>query len=129
MERNKIAHINVSWVSPVKVRHTLIGGTSKMILYDDNEPSEKVKVYDKGVHLHQTKEDLYRLKVQYRVGDMYAPRLETHEALAFETRHFADCILNGTEPLTNGKGGLEVVKILVASNESLKKKGTPVEIS
>jgi len=129
MERNTVAHINVSWVSPVKIRQTLIGGSSKMVLYDDNEPSEKIKVYDKGVELFETKEDLYRLKVQYRVGDMYAPRLETHEALAFETEHFADCILNGQEPLTNGKAGLEVVKILVASNGSLKKNGTPVSIS
>lgn len=129
MENKLVAHINVSWVSPVKVRDTFIGGTSKMIVFDDNEPSEKIKVYDKGVDLYESKEDLYRLKVQYRIGDMYAPRLETHEALAFETEHFADCILNNKKPITNGKTGLEVVKILVASKESLAKNGAPMEIS
>lgn len=129
MEDNRIAHINVSWVSPVKIRQTLIGGTSKMILYDDNQPSEKIKIYDKGVDLYETKEKLYHLKVQYRVGDMYAPKVEDHEALAFETRHFADCLLNGKKPLTDGTAGLEVVKVLVASNQSLAKNGTPVEVS
>lgn len=121
-----VAHINVSWVSPVKIRQTMIGGTAKMILYDDNHPSEKVKVYDKGVELNFTKEELYRLKVQYRVGDMYAPRLESHEALALETQHFADCLIRGKMPLTGGKEGLEVVKVLVAADESLKHKGIPV---
>jgi predicted dehydrogenase len=128
MEENAVGHINVSWVSPVKIRQTLIGGSSKMVLYDDNQPSEKVKVYDKGVELDFTKEELYHLKVQYRVGDMYAPKLEDHEALAVETEHFADCIIKGEEPLTGGKAGLEVVKVLVASEVSLKAKGAPVEL-
>lgn len=129
MEGNIVAHINVSWVSPLKIRDTFIAGTSKMVLYDDNQPSEKIKIYDKGVDLYETKEDLYRLKVQYRVGDMYAPKLEGHEALAFETEHFADCILNEKRPITDGKAGLEVVKILVAAKESLKQDGAPVNIS
>jgi len=129
MENDMVAHINVSWVSPVKIRQTLIGGTAKMILYDDNQPSEKIRIYDKGVELYETKEELYNLKVQYRVGDMYAPKLEDHEALAFETKHFADCLLNGEHPLTDGKAGLEVVKVLVASQKSLEKNGTPVELS
>ena len=128
MENNIVGHINVSWVSPVKIRQTLIGGTSKMILYDDNNPSEKVKVYDKGVDLFETKEELYRLKIQYRVGDMYAPKLEEIEALAVATEHFADCILNGKKPVTDGRAGLEVVKVLVASKESLRKKGAPIEL-
>ena len=76
MENNTVGHINVSWVSPVKIRHTLIGGTAKMVLYDDNEPSEKVKIYDKGVELNYTTEELYELNVQYRIGDMWAPKLE-----------------------------------------------------
>ncbi len=126
MANNVVAHINVSWVSPVKIRQTLIGGTAKMIVYDDNQPSEKVKVYDKGVDLTATKEELYRLKVQYRVGDMYAPRLDDREALALETQHFADCILRGEKPITGGQAGLEVVKVLVAAEESLKHKGIPV---
>lgn len=129
MENNMIGHINVSWVSPVKIRQTLIGGTARMVLYDDTEPSEKVKVYDKGVELDVAdKEEIYHLKVQYRVGDMYAPKLEDHEALAMETRHFVDCIQHGKEPLTGGRAGLEVVKVLVASEESLKKRGAPVEL-
>jgi predicted dehydrogenase len=128
MANNVVAHINVSWMSPVKIRQALIGGTSKMILYDDNEPSEKIKIYDKGVDLDYTKEDLYRINVQYRVGDMWAPKLEDHEALSLEVQHFAECIMQGHEPLTNGHSGLEVVKILVASKESLSRKGAPVEI-
>ncbi len=128
MENNVVAHIDVSWLSPVKIRQTLIGGSKKMILYDDTHPDEKVKVYDKGVDIYETKEDLYRLNVQYRVGDMYVPKLENHEALSLEAQHFADCVLKGDEPLTSGVAGLEVVKILAASNESLKLKGAPIEI-
>ncbi len=129
MEGNVVGHINVSWVSPVKIRQTLIGGTARMILYDDTQPSEKIKVYDKGVDLDVADKDaVYRLKVQYRVGDMYAPKLEDHEALAMETSHFADCIMNGREPLTGGIAGREVVKVLVASEQSLKNRGAPVEL-
>jgi predicted dehydrogenase len=129
MENNVVGHINVSWVSPVKIRQTLIGGTSRMVLYDDTEPSEKVKVYDKGVDLNMTdKDEVYHLKVQYRVGDMYAPKLEDHEALTLETRHFADCILRDCEPLTGGLAGLEVVKVLNASGLSLINRGAPVEL-
>ena len=128
MEDNVISHINTSWVSPVKIRQTLIGGSAKMILYDDNQPSEKIKVYDKGVEAFETKEDLYRLNVQYRVGDMYAPKIDSLEALSLATEHFVDCIHHGKEPMTNGKAGLEVVKVLVASKESLKKRGAPVEL-
>jgi len=130
MENNVVGHINVSWLSPVKIRQTLIGGNLKMVLYDDNQPSEKIKIYDKGVDLDysQSWEELYRLKVQYRVGDMYAPKLDDKEALELETEHFADCLINGKKPLTDGKAGLEVVKVLVASEESLKNRGAPVEL-
>lgn len=129
MEENVIGHLNVSWLSPVKIRQTLIGGTAKMILYDDNNLAEPIKVYDKGVKLTPTREELYRIKVQYRTGDMYAPAFDNPEALAVETKHFADCILNQKQPLTDGKAGLEVVKTLVASKESLKLRGTPVPIN
>ena len=129
MEDNIIAHINVSWLSPVKIRSTLIGGTDKMILYDDNEPSEKIKVYDKGINLDHTKEELYKINVQYRVGDMLAPNIDNLEALSVETEHFVDCISNGTKPLTGGTAGLEVVKVLAASKISLAKNGAPVDIS
>jgi predicted dehydrogenase len=129
MENNIVGHINVSWVSPVKIRQTLIGGTAKMILYDDNQPSEKIKVYDKGVQLVETKEELYHLKVQYRVGDMWAPKISDHEALGMQTKHFAECLKTRQKPLTDGRAGLEVVKILVASQKSLKGRGVPVELT
>jgi predicted dehydrogenase len=128
MQNSTVAHINVSWVSPVKIRQTLIGGSTKMILYDDNQPSEKVKIYDKRVELGHTMEELYHLKVQYRVGDMWAPKIDDQEALALETSHFADCLMNGEKPMTDGKAGLEVVKVLVAAEESLKNKGAPVKL-
>ncbi len=128
MEKDVIAHINVSWVSPVKIRQTLIGGTLKMVVYDDNQPSEKIKVYDKGVDLHHSKEELYHLKVQYRVGDMYSPKVSDIEALTFETQHFVDCLNNCCKPDTDGRAGLEVVKVLAASKESLKKNGSPIDI-
>ncbi len=128
MENNTVAHINVSWVSPVKLRQTLIGGTSKMIVYDDNEPSEKIKIYDKGVELYETKEALYRLKVQYRVGDMLCPKIDNLEALSFATSHFVDCMNNGKNPMSDGRAGLEVVKILTASKKSLEGNGMPVEL-
>ncbi len=129
MENNIIAHINVSWLSPVKIRNTLIGGTNKMILYDDNEPSEKIKIYDKGVKIEPTKEELYKINVQYRVGDMHAPNIESLEALAVEAEHFVDCISNSTTPITSGITGLEVVKVLAASKISLAQNGAPVDIS
>ena len=129
MENNVVGHINVSWVSPVKIRQTLIGGTAKMVLYDDNQPSEKIKVYDKGVQLFETKEDLYHLKVQYRVGDMWAPKVSDHEALGLQTKHFAECLKTRQKSLTDGRAGLEVVKILVASQKSLKGRGIPVELA
>ena len=129
MENNIVGHINVSWVSPVKIRQTLIGGTAKMVLYDDNQPSEKIKVYDKGVQLVETKEELYHLKVQYRVGDMWAPKISDHEALGMQTKHFAECLKTRQKPLTDGRAGLEVVKILVASQKSLKGRGIPVELT
>jgi len=128
MENNIIAHINVSWVSPVKIRQTLIGGSNKMILYDDNQPSEKIKIYDKGVEMYSTKEDLYHMKVQYRVGDMYSPKVEDLEALTVETKHFVECIDKGTQPITGGIAGLEVVKILEASKKSLEGNGIPIDL-
>lgn len=129
MENHVVAHINVSWISPVKIRHTLIGGTAKMVVYDDNQPSDKIKIYDKGVEFNDTKEALYRMKVQYRVGDMYAPKVDDREALATLTEHFADCVLRGARPITGGQAGLEVVKVLAASEESLKRNGAPIDIN
>src|SRR5205814_2400517 len=94
-EENVIAHVHINWLAPVKLRRTLIGGSQKMIVYDDLEPSEKVKVYDKGVVLSAQREQLYELLVSYRSGDMWAPKLDQTEGLQTEARHFIDCIENG----------------------------------
>lgn len=115
-----IAHINVSWLSPVKIRLTLIGGSKRMIVYDDTEPSEKIKVYDSGVEIIKDKETLYDIFVQYRTGDMYAPRLDTIEALRVEVQHFIECIRENKKPVTDGEAGLRTVRILEAAQESIK---------
>lgn len=124
----QIAHVHVNWLTPVKVRHTLIGGSEKMILYDDLEPSEKVKVYDKGVTVSQSPEAVYEMLVSYRSGDMWAPRLDATEALQTEALHFVDCIENNTQPETNGHSGLRLVRIVEAAERSLRTRGQLVEI-
>jgi predicted dehydrogenase len=124
----QIAHIHVNWLTPVKVRHTLIGGSEKMILYDDLEPSEKLKVYDKGITVTPGTEDVYKLLVSYRSGDMWAPRLDNTEALQTEARHFADCIENGLQPETDGAAGLRMLQMIEAAEESLQKRGELIEI-
>lgn len=119
---NVIAHINVNWLSPVKVRTTLIGGHKKMLVWDDIEPDNKIKVYDKGVEI-TTKEGVYDLLVSYRSGDMWAPKVEQIEALKFETQTFLECVQDGKIPINDGHAGLRVVKMLEAANKSLKNKG------
>jgi len=119
LESGKNAHISVSWISPVKIRLTLIGGTKKMIVYEDTEPSEKVKVYDKGVEVIRSSEDLYKIWVQYRTGDMWAPKLSIEEALTTEVNHFVDCIKNGKKPITDALAGLRVVKVLEMIDRTL----------
>jgi predicted dehydrogenase len=123
-----IAHVNVNWLSPVKIRRTLIGGSKEMIVYDDVESSEKVKVYDKGVIVKNGVESVYKLLVSYRSGDMYAPQLDITEALKIEAQHFADCILNGATPLTDGHAGLRVVSILEAATRSMKDHGRAIQL-
>jgi predicted dehydrogenase len=127
-ESNLIAHINVNWLAPAKVRRTLIGGSKKMIVYDDLEPSEKLKVYDKGISFHQNQEKIYEMLISYRTGDAWLPKLDTTEALTMEARHFLDCIMGKTKPLSGGEVGLATVAILEAATKSLKKRGQPVEI-
>ncbi len=121
-ENNLIAHFHVNWLAPVKIRKTLIGGTKSMIVYDDTDPSEKVKIYDKGIDV-TTREGVYDTLVQYRTGDMLSPKLDQTEALAAGTRHFIDCILNDKTPDTDGRAGLNVVRVLEASGESIKNGG------
>jgi predicted dehydrogenase len=120
-----IAHINVNWLSPVKVRTTLIGGEKRMLVWNDLEADEKVKVYDRGVDI-TSREGVYELLVNYRSGDMWAPQLEQAEALRQELSYFVDCISNDQEPLNNGCAGLRIVKMLEAASESLNKRGALV---
>ena len=119
---NVIAHINVNWLSPVKVRTTLIGGEKRMLVWNDLNADEKIKIYDKGVDI-TNREGVYELLVSYRSGDMWAPQLEQVEALRQELAYFVDCISAGQEPHNNGHAGLRVVKMLEAASESLKKRG------
>jgi len=120
--RNMIAHLNVNWLSPVKIRTVLIGGDKKMLVWDDIAPDDKIKIYDKGVEI-ETKEGVYDLLVSYRSGDMWAPRIDQAEALKLEAEHYFDCLENGKKPINDGMSGLRVVKMLEAANKSLKKKG------
>jgi predicted dehydrogenase len=120
-----IAHINVNWLSPVKVRTTLMGGEKRMLVWNDLEADEKVKVYDKGVDI-TNREGVYELLVNYRSGDMWAPQLEQVEALRQELSYFVDCISSGQDPSNDGCAGLRVVKMLEAASESLSKRGALV---
>jgi len=122
-----IAHINVNWLSPVKVRTTLLGGEKKMLVWNDLEADEKVKVYDKGVSITNG-EGVYNLLVSYRSGDMWSPKLEQNEALSTEAKYFVACIENGEAPFNDGTAGLRVVKLLEAAEQSLKSRGRAVPV-
>jgi predicted dehydrogenase len=120
-----IAHINVNWLSPVKVRTTLISGEKQMLVWNDLEVDEKIRVYDKGVNI-SSPEGLYDVPVKYRAGDMWAPHLEQIEALTQELTYFVDCIVNDQTPMNDGKAGLRVVRMLEAASESLRQRGALV---
>jgi len=115
---NILAHINVNWLSPVKVRTTLVGGQKKMLVWNDLDPAEKVKLYDKGADV-RTEQGVHQLLVSYRSGDMWAPKVEELEALKLETRYFLDCVKDGLKPFNDGLAGLRVVRILEAAERSL----------
>src|SRR6202035_134371 len=117
---NIIAHVNVNWLSPVKVRTTLISGEKKMLVWNDLEADEKLKIYDKGVDI-TSREGLYNLLVHYRSGDMWAPQIEQIEALSQEVAYFADCVSKNATPFNDGQAGLRVVKLLEAATQSLAK--------
>ncbi|HEY3975008.1 MAG TPA: Gfo/Idh/MocA family oxidoreductase [Candidatus Sulfotelmatobacter sp.] len=129
-EGSQIAHIHANWLAPVKLRRTLIGASRKMIVYDDIEQSEKIKVYDKGITLnnHQNQEKMYQLMVGYRTGDMLAPQIDGTEALRCEIDHFLRCIERQEEPITGGAAGLRVVEILQAASQSMEQHGRPVDL-
>ncbi len=125
---NVLGHIHVNWLSPVKVRETLIAGTKKMIVWDDNQPSEKVRIYDKGIDVIKSSDQIYDMLIQYRTGDMYCPKIDSTEALAVEVDHIVDCIINDKKGISSGEEGLLVVKILEAAEKSLKNRGKEIRI-
>jgi predicted dehydrogenase len=125
--RNVIAHVNVNWLSPVKVRTTLIGGEQKMLVWNDLEADEKIKVYDKGVKI-TSQEDVHDLLVSYRSGDVWAPKVEQTEALRVELEYFVDCIARSHTPHNDGAAGLRVVKLLEAADRSLRERGSIVGV-
>ena len=123
-----VAHVSVNWLSPIKVRQTFIGGSKKMIVYDDLESSEKIKVYDKGITLSGPSEDAHQFRIGYRAGDMWAPHISAKEALQTEIEHFIDCVRTGSPPISGGMSGLRVVEILEAASRSIADQGRPVPL-
>jgi predicted dehydrogenase len=123
-----IAHCNVSWLAPVKIRQILLGGSERMIVYDDLEPSEKLKIYDKGVSFTDDPAQIQEMRVGYRTGDMWAPKLIGMEALRVEGEHFADCIRKGEAPQTDGGFGVRVVELIEAATSSMRGRGDVVYV-
>jgi predicted dehydrogenase len=128
--RNIVGHVNVNWLSPVKVRTTLIGGKDKMLVWNDLEADEKIKIYDKGVEMTNgtNRQGVYDLLVSYRSGDVWAPKVEQAEALKVELTYFLDCIRNSRTPLNDGEAGFRVVKLLEAADHSLRERGKLVNL-
>jgi predicted dehydrogenase len=126
-EKNLLVHINVNWLSPVKVRMTLIGGSKKMLVWDDLQTDEKIKVYDRGAEV-KNKEGVYKLLVDYRSGDMWSPRVDQTEALKRELIYFAECIEKKQQPVNDGVSGLRIVKLLELADKSLKSGGRLIKI-
>jgi predicted dehydrogenase len=122
-----VAHVNVNWLSPVKVRTTLIGGKDKMLVWNDLEADEKIKVYDKGVELTNGN-GVHDLLVSYRSGDIWSPRCDGTEALNMELDYFAKCILRDETPINDGNAGLRVVRMLEAAEQSLHERGKIVNL-
>jgi predicted dehydrogenase len=125
--RNIIAHININWLSPVKVRTTLIGGEKKMLMWNDLEADEKIKVYDRGVRMNGAA-GLKQLLVSYRSGDMWAPKVEQTEALHTELGYFYDCIVQGKTPINDGIAGWRVVRMIEAASKSMKARGEAISL-
>jgi predicted dehydrogenase len=122
-----IAHVNVNWLSPVKVRATMIGGKDKMLVWNDLEADEKIKIYDKGVQM-TSREGVYDLLVSYRSGDVWAPKVEQTEALKVELGYFLDCIKNSKTPINDGEAGLRIVRLLEAADQSLNDRGRMIRV-
>ena len=124
-----IAHVHVNWLSPVKMRRTLLGGSRRMVVFDDLEASEKVKVYDRGVSFNPSPENVYQMLIGYRTGDMWAPRVDLAEALSVEVAHFVECIDKRATPMSNGEAGLRIVRLLEAASESIVHQGRPIDVA
>ena len=127
-EGTLIAHVHVNWLAPVKVRRTLLGGSRRMIVFDDLEASEKIKVYDRGISVNPSPENVYQMLIGYRTGDMWSPQLGLTEALQAEARHFLECIESRRAPITDGYAGLRVVRLLEAATRSMAQHGALVSI-
>jgi predicted dehydrogenase len=127
-EGKMIAHVHVNWLAPVKIRRTLLGGSRRMVVFDDLEGSEKLKVYDRGISIDSSPASVYNMLVGYRTGDMWAPQLAVTEALTVEAAHFVACITHGTPPRTDGHAGLRVVRLLEAATESMQHQGRLVSL-
>ena len=126
-EDGAMAHLNVNWLAPVKIRQTVIGGSRRMVIWDDMQTSEKVKVYDRGVSAGEVGRPSHEQLVSYRIGDMFSPAISAKEALVTEMEEFARCVEAGAAPLTDGLSGLRVVELLAAASRSVTLRGRPVE--
>ncbi|MBF0629237.1 MAG: Gfo/Idh/MocA family oxidoreductase [Magnetococcales bacterium] len=124
-----IAHINVNWLAPVKIRTILLGGDKKMIVFNDLHPMEKIKIYDKGIELVDDPGRLHQMRIGYRTGDMCSPNIDSGEALQIEAAHFLDCVRHGRRSMTDGEVGLRVVHWLEAATASMKQQGAPVPLT
>jgi predicted dehydrogenase len=118
----------VNWLSPVKIRSFLVGGSKKGLVYNDLSADEKIKVYDRGITVSEDPEARRGVLVGYRTGDVWSPRIDTNEPLQAMVRHFAECIAEGKQPLTDGEAGLRVVRLLETASESMMEQGRPVSI-
>ncbi len=123
-----IANFHVNWLSPVKVRQMIIGGSKRSLIYNDLDASEKIKVYDRGISVAKTQEERHKVLISYRSGDIWAPNVPTIEPLSRMTSHFADCIRRGKDPITNGQAGLRIVRILEAAQRSIKAQGRRITL-
>ncbi|MEA3470767.1 MAG: Gfo/Idh/MocA family oxidoreductase [Thermodesulfobacteriota bacterium] len=122
-----IGHFNVNWLSPVKIRNILISGDQKMLVWNDLDPDEKIKIYDRGVDV-TTRESIHELLISYRSGDAWIPKVEQLEALTVEANYFVDCVTKGETPINDGHAGLRVVKLLEAASQSVKQMGKAIAV-
>lgn len=127
-ESGFIAHVNVSWLAPVKLRSIMIGGTEKMITFDELQPSEKLKIYDKGVSFTDDPAKIHEMRVGYRTGDMWAPKVDGSEALLVEGKHFVECIRTGKKPVSDGEFGFRMVELIEAATGSMRGRGETIHL-